>query len=75
MAVIRDYMNGPCHIIVRDDSIRPPEEVKKIIDRVSEIVINEEFRRYMEQKQKGQNQEGDGKPANAEQDIISIPKV
>ena len=41
MAVIRDYMNGACRIIVRDDCIRPPEEVKKIIDRVSNIVINE----------------------------------
>jgi len=53
MAVIRDYMNGACRIIVHDDSIRPPEEVKKIINRVSEIVINEEMRRHMEQLEKG----------------------
>lgn len=75
MAVIRDYMNGPCRIIVRDDSIRPPEEVKKIIDRVSEIVINEDFRRYMEQKQKAQSQKEDSEPADAEQDVTSVPKV
>ncbi len=75
MAVIRDYMNGPCRIIVRDDSIRPPEEVKKIIDRVSEIVINEDFRRYMEQKQKAQSQKEDGEPTEAEQDVTSVPKV
>ena len=75
MAVIRDYMNGPCRIIVRDDSIRPPEEVKKIIDRVSEIVINGDFRRYMEQKQKAQSQKEDSEPADAEQDVTSVPKV
>ena len=54
MAVIRDYMNGACRIIVRDDCIRPPEEVKKIIDRVSNIVINEEMRKHMEQLKKEQ---------------------
>jgi len=53
MAVIKDYMNGACHIIVHDDCIRPPDEVKRIIDRVSAIVINEEMRRHMEQKEKG----------------------
>lgn len=50
MAVIRDYMNGPCHIIVHDDSIRPPEEVKQIIDRVSQIVYQEELRKHMQEK-------------------------
>lgn len=54
MAVIQDYMNGACHIIVHDDQIRPPEEVKQIIGRVSRIVYNEELRKYMEKK----NQEG-----------------
>ena len=48
MSVIADYMNGPCHIIVHDDCIRPPEEVKEIIDRVSAIVIQEDMRRHME---------------------------
>ena len=56
MAVIKDYYNGPCHIIVHDDCIRPPEEVKRIIDRVSEIVLAEELRRQMERKK---NQEPD----------------
>lgn len=59
MAVIRDYMNGPCRIIVHDDSIRPPEEVEKIIDRVSEIVINEEMRKHMERLKKGQQKSTD----------------
>ncbi len=60
MAVIRDYHQGACHIIVHDDCIRPPEEVKKIIARVSEIVINEEFRKYMARKNQGQDPGGDG---------------
>lgn len=47
VAIIKDYMNGTCHIIVHDDCIRPPEEVKGIIDRVSAIVIAEELRRHM----------------------------
>lgn len=45
MAVIRDYMNGPCRIIVHDDSICAPEEVQGIVDRVSAIVLSEELRR------------------------------
>lgn len=50
MAIIRDYMHGPCRIIVHDDCIRPPEEVKKIIDRCWDLVLNEELRRHMEEK-------------------------
>ncbi len=53
MAVIKDYMNEGCHIIVHDDCIRPPEEVKEIIKRVSRIVIEEELRRQREKKQEG----------------------
>lgn len=47
MAVIQDYMNGACHITVYDDKIRPPEEVKKIIDNVSRIIYTEELRKHM----------------------------
>lgn len=48
MAVIKDYMNGACRIIVHDDYIQPPEEVKKIIDRVSQITYEQELRRHMQ---------------------------
>lgn len=51
MAVIRDYMSGPCRIIVHDDYIRPPEEIPDIIKRVSQIVLNEELRRNVLKKQ------------------------
>ncbi len=51
MAVIRDYYNGDCHIIVHDDFIRPPDEVKQIIDRVSELVINAEMARQRKARQ------------------------
>lgn len=50
MGVIADYWNGPCHIIVHDDSIRPPDEVKQIIHRVSQIVYQEELRKHMAEK-------------------------
>lgn len=50
MAVIKDYMQGECHIIVHDDYIRPPQEVERIIDRVSELVIAADMRRHMESK-------------------------
>ncbi len=50
MAVIKDYMHGACRIIVHDDYIKPPEEVKEIISRVSQIIIDEEFRKAMEKK-------------------------
>ncbi len=51
MGVIADYWNGPCHIIVHDDCIKPPEEVKQIVRRVSQIVYQEEFRKHMQEKQ------------------------
>lgn len=52
MGIIEQYMNGPCKITVYDDSIRPPEEVEEIIAHVSEIVYNEQFRQYMENKKR-----------------------
>lgn len=57
MAIIQDYMDGPCHIIVYDDCIKPPEEVARIIDRVSQIVISEELRHHMEQLKNAENKE------------------
>lgn len=52
MAVVKEYTNGACRIIVHDDCIRPPDEVKEIIDRVSEIVLSEEMSRHMQQLDK-----------------------
>ncbi len=57
MAIIRDFYQGPCHIIVHDDSIRPPEEVKKIIDRVSELVINAEIKRNLDKRRDGKDED------------------
>lgn len=48
MAVIKEYTNKGCQITVYDDCIKPPEEVKEIIKRVSRIVIDEEYRRQKE---------------------------
>ena len=64
MAVIKDYMNGPCRIIVHDDYICAPEEVQGIIDRVSTIVLSEELRRNtLKRKTEGENAVGGGKRA------------
>lgn len=52
MAVIADYYNGPCHIIVHDDCIESPENVKKIIDFVSQKAREAAFREYMKEKEK-----------------------
>lgn len=52
MAVIKEYMNGSCRIRVHDDCIKGPEEVKKIIDNVSRIVLREELRREMERRKR-----------------------
>ncbi len=47
MAVIADYTSETgCRIIVHDDCIQPPEEVEKIIQRVSDLVIQEEIRKH-----------------------------
>lgn len=50
MAIIKEYMSGNCKIVVHDDSIKGPEEVKAIINRVSRLVLNEELRRNMERE-------------------------
>jgi len=50
MAIIEEYTRNGCTVRVHDDCIRPPEEVKQIIKRVSQIVYSEEMRRHMEEK-------------------------
>lgn len=52
MAVIQDYYNGSCHIVVHDDYIiQDPEEVQKIVDRISQVVINAEFSRHLKKQE------------------------
>lgn len=48
--VIKEYMDGNCKITVSDDCIQPPEEVQRIIERVSMIVVAEERRRQYEKE-------------------------
>lgn len=52
MAMVKEYTDGNCKIYGYDDSVKSPEEVKKIIERVSRIVLNEEFKRVMEERKK-----------------------
>lgn len=55
MAVVKDYYSPEgCHIIVYDDSYKTPEEQKAIISRVSEMVLREEFRKFVEKQRKQQ---------------------
>ena len=61
MAVIRDYMDGLCRIVVHDDYICAPEEVQGIVDRVSRIVLSEELRRNaLKRKNESENDAGSG---------------
>lgn len=51
MAVVQDYYTPQgCHIIVHNDFYKDitPEENEARLNRASEIVIREEFRKYME---------------------------
>ncbi len=51
MAVVRDYYSPEgCHIIVHDDCYKDktPEETQKVVSRVSEIILREEFRKHVE---------------------------
>ena len=57
MAVIADYYNGPCHIIVHDDCIEPPEKVEKILEFVSKKDREAAFREYQKAKKQMQEQE------------------
>ena len=51
MAVVRDYYSPEgCHIIVHDDCYKDktPEETQKVVGKVSEIILREEFRKHVE---------------------------
>lgn len=53
MAVIQDTTSGSCRIVVHDDYIvKSQEEIQKIVDNVSRIVISEEKRRASTDKEK-----------------------
>lgn len=56
MAVIKEYKQGECKIIVHDDYICAPEDVGKIIDNVSRIIWNDlrsrEIRKSREENKK-----------------------
>lgn len=58
MAVIKDYMDGPCRIVVHDDFICAPEEVQGIVDRVSRIALSEELRRSVLARKKEDSTNG-----------------
>lgn len=49
MGVIAEYQSGACHIKVFDDSFVAPEEVNRIIGRVSQLVYNEQLRLHMQE--------------------------
>jgi hypothetical protein len=52
MAVVKDYYSPEgCHITVHDDCYKSPEEQEEIIKRVSELVLREEYRRFVESQQ------------------------
>lgn len=52
MAVVKDYYSPEgCHIMVYDDCYKTPEEQRAIIRRVSELVLREEYRRFVESEQ------------------------
>ena len=53
MAVVKDYYSPEgCHIVVDDDCYATPEEQKAILSRVSKLVLQEEFRRFVQSQRK-----------------------
>lgn len=70
MAIVRDYITPEgCHIKIDNACYkdRTPEETKKILDRVSELVLREEFVRYV----KAQRNENIGKSPEETQKVVS----
>ncbi len=54
MAVIRDYMNGPCHIKVNDALMcHRLEEKEAILNRASVIAVDEAIRQEKERAGEG----------------------
>lgn len=52
MAVIKEYMQGACKIIIHDDFIRPDkEEVQRIVNNVSKIIVNDLRSREIHKRQ------------------------
>lgn len=49
MAVIKDYYNGLCRIIVYNEEVRTAQETEEIIERISKFVLQETLYTYLEQ--------------------------
>lgn len=56
MAVIKEYKQGECKIIVHDDYICAPEEVEKIINNVSRIIWNDLRCREVKKRQEAREE-------------------
>lgn len=51
MGLIAEYQNGSCNVKVFDDGIvKTQEEARQILRNVSQILYQEEFRKYLEGK-------------------------
>ena len=54
MAIIADYMDGNCHIVIHDDClVKDPEEIEKIKRRMAEIYYSRRLKDLEERRKKG----------------------
>lgn len=52
MAVVMEYQSGNCKIIVLDDDIEDMEEQERLLRHASSVVINADYRRYIEERKR-----------------------
>lgn len=52
MAAVKDFINGNCRMIVYDEEICPAHEAEEILDKISGIVTEEEYKQYYDEKRK-----------------------
>lgn len=58
MAVVKDYMDGNCRIVIHDDCcITDPDEVKKILDSIAEIYVRSRMKARLEEQMKTESNE------------------
>lgn len=52
MAIVMKYQSGSSTIIVRDDDIEDMEKQEQLLRHASNVVIREDYRRYLEERKK-----------------------
>ena len=52
MAIVKDYMIGPTHVVIRDDYFVSPEEEEEILKRIAAKAYPHLVKKMLEEQEK-----------------------